>query len=399
MVAWRRNLVGGLLGVGLVLCGVLVVQGMTAARLPGCGEGGACADLTAGRWGWVGPVPVSVLGLMGYGLMCGCWLMRCWGWLRVAAVGAAGMGAWFVFVQAGLVGAWCGWCTAVHAVSFGVAGLALLERGATRKGLSVVLGLLGAGAVVLAQVSLEPGGVQDASAVDAVGGGEREDAAGRRVVRLLDGVGVEQAGGFGLVVGEQPMVGEASAELMVVKVVDYTCRECRAVSARLQELRRLAATEGLRVGEGVRPVEVALIVMHAPLSHRCNPYFSSTPERHAEACELARLALAVFRAERSGEIAAGSFVGVHGWLMERERTVAEARVEVERRVGGAVLSRFESDPWIDERLALGAEVLERSYETDAEGRLPQLYVGDLLLIGRPTVGQLRERLEEVLGGG
>ncbi|MEM1213468.1 MAG: hypothetical protein AAGI68_14365 [Planctomycetota bacterium] len=265
--------------------------------------------------------------------------------------------------------------------------------------MGVVLGLLGAAVLVLVQVTVEPSGWGQASAVESVAGGEGEDETGRRVVRVLAGVGGEVGGGFGLVVDEQPVIGGTSAELLVVKVVDYTCRECRAVSGRLEELRGLAATQGLSVGGVVRPVEIGVIVVHTPLSHRCNPNFSSTPERYAEACELARLALAVFMAERSGQAAAGSFAGVHRWLMAESRTAAAARAEVETRIGGSVMERWVVHPWIEERLALGAALLERSYETDAEGRLPQLYLGDLLLIGRPTVEQMRERVEEVLGGG
>ncbi|MEM1213674.1 MAG: vitamin K epoxide reductase family protein, partial [Planctomycetota bacterium] len=121
MRRWQRNSAGGLLGVGLVLCGVLVVETWVRAGLPGCGAESGCAEVTAGRWGWVGPVPVSGLGLGGYALMGYLWVYRRWGLLRPAAWAAAGMGAWFVFVQAGLVGAWCGWCTSVHAVSLGVA--------------------------------------------------------------------------------------------------------------------------------------------------------------------------------------------------------------------------------------------------------------------------------------
>jgi protein-disulfide isomerase len=163
---------------------------------------------------------------------------------------------------------------------------------------------------------------------------------------------------------ELPLLGSADSPKLLVVLFDYCCPHCRATHGYL--LNGLAAHKD----------ELAVLLLPTPLNSKCNPYWEQTEERFAHACELARLALAVWRADRA------AFVRFDAWLFEPEkpRDPAEARHRAEELVPAAALDRALQDPWIDRQI----EQNVAAYHNSQAERVPViLSPGMRAIVGRP----------------
>ena len=133
--------------------------------------------------------------------------------------------------------------------------------------------------------------------------------------------------------------------------------------------------------------------MPTPLNTKCNPYWEETEPRFEHACELARLALGVWRVDRT------AFVQFDSWLFEPEmpRDPAEARRQAEKLVPAAALESALKDPWIDRQI----EQNVTAYHNSQAARIPViLSPGMQAIVGEPASGQeLLQLLEKELSLG
>ena len=108
---------------------------------------------------------------------------------------------------------------------------------------------------------------------------------------------------------DHPILGSPRAEAVVVELVDYTCHGCR-------RMHHLLTRAKSKYG-----ADLSVVVFPCPLDPACNPSIEKESETHQHACELARLALAVW------QVSPSQFTEFHGWLMadvETSRTLQEA---------------------------------------------------------------------------
>lgn len=163
-------------------------------------------------------------------------------------------------------------------------------------------------------------------------------------------------------VANWPILGSEEAPHVVVELFDYTCPYCRTMHGHITTARQ-------RFGE-----QIAFIVMPVPLNGRCNPTVRNTSPEHVDACEIARLALAVWRCD------AEAFPPYHEWLMagDRSRTAAEARQQAESIVDAEQLKAVLASPvlskFIDRHVAL--------YKRAGEGTLPKLLTERMTVRGK-----------------
>ncbi|TWT36942.1 Vitamin K epoxide reductase family protein [Posidoniimonas corsicana] len=123
---------------------------------------------------------------------------------------------------------------------------------------------------------------------------------------------------------QMPVLGSRDAKHVMVEVVDYTCKHCRALHPYVKQ--------ALEDHDG----QVAVVVHNLPLNPACNPNFPAGKEpseaaRHA--CDYARLAISVWR------LAPDKFPAYHDWLMEGDKPprITKARVRAADLVGDDVL--------------------------------------------------------------
>lgn len=115
----NRMVVAVLSLVGLFVALYLMAHslGWTGSLICGIGE---CATVQSSTYAWVGPIPVSGIGVAGYaallvlaflGLRPGLRRSRTVGLLLLAGSGAGvAFSAWLTYLEAFVIRAWCQWC-------------------------------------------------------------------------------------------------------------------------------------------------------------------------------------------------------------------------------------------------------------------------------------------------
>ena len=111
-----------------------------------------------------------------------------------------------------------------------------------------------------------------------------------RKVSILGGVTLSSA--------QWPVVGRPDAKYMIVEMFDYTCPHCRKTHPALEQTAR-------HYGD-----DFALLVVPVPMHSNCNDTVTKNHTSHHNACELAKLAIAVWLTD------AQAFPTFHDWMMQ-----------------------------------------------------------------------------------
>lgn len=262
---------------------------------------------------------------------------------------AAGAAFWFVFVQAVILKSFCPWCMGAHVAAVMVWILTAIHHGRDHgyrpvAGTLVIWGYLGILAIGLAQV------YGPLPATHRISAGP-EDAAGLEDLPVQwrgNGPKVEVFNGFKkLDAGALPHLGPVDARRVVVEYFDYTCPACRMMSGYMERYQLK------------HPDTVCVILLPVPLERSCNRSMPDGEPDHAGACEIARLALAVWR-HRPDE-----FPALHRWLLEKERLPPQVRVRVAEILTTKQLNSAADDVWIDQLIA--ANVADWIYFSARQG--------------------------------
>jgi uncharacterized membrane protein len=370
---WRRRMLGlaALLGLAAAaIDGYLLVHALRESGRPlGCGAGSGCDAVLQSRWSRIGPVPVVLPSLATHLTLVVAALAaaldprasqsRTVRWTLLAAAGATTTAAvWFLGVQWLDLKAVCPWCLADHALGVtsslliaAAAPLVLLRRVPPFALGALLVGL--AAAIQIAFPSPGPGAARLAAGIS------RDTGPGPdRLVSVLDGRLQVRA-------HDVPLLGSADAPHVVIVLFDYCCPHCRETHGHLREA--LAR----------HPDQLGIALLPMPLNTDCNRGEEETEPRFEASCDLARLALAVWRADRA------KFPEYDAWLFEPEqpRTAAEAHDQAEQLVGRAALDATLSDPWIEQQIAADVE----AYIAGATGVIPVLLSPEIdAVVGRPS---------------
>ena len=298
-MAYRSLAILAALAAGLSL--YMTITSLLGTQPLGCGEGTFnCESLLATRWSnWLG-LPVTTLAFAAYATLAGLAAGqlfelpdRVWklsrGMLLAGTAVVAAAAFWFIALQAVVLKEYCLYCTAIHACGLAMLFVAVAGTEASLREISVSL------AAGLASVAILIGGQvtslnqppqklpyqvvadPDLMLPEPIVIPQTRDSSG--TISVLNGE---------VVIGRdsRPVLGDPAAPLVAVKLFDYTCGYCRRLHGQLEEL----------IAES--PGEYAVVLIHVPLSPECNPHRKEDAERHADACELTRLALAVWLSDR-----------------------------------------------------------------------------------------------------
>ena len=114
---------------------------------------------------------------------------------------------------------------------------------------------------------------------------------------------------FTLDIKQWPLLGRTDAKYVFVEMFDYTCPHCRNTHHAIAGAQK-------RYGN-----DLAIFALPVPLENACNP--SAAGGGHPGACEMAKIAVAVWRLDPS------KFQKFHDWMFESQRTVSTARAFAE----------------------------------------------------------------------
>jgi hypothetical protein len=178
-------------------------------------------------------------------------------------------------------------------------------------------------------------------------------------------------GKFALGVGDDPTLGMTSAPHVAVCLFDYTCPHCRRLHGYLREAQNIFSNE------------LAIASLAVPLNASCNPSIQQTKPMHADACDFARIGLAMWR------ISPALARQYDDWIFGTEppAPLASARDQASRLAGAAVFAKAMQDPWIDQQLRRNTAIYEATFVDAHYGMLPQMFVGSVFVSGPPSSPQ------------
>jgi uncharacterized membrane protein/glutaredoxin len=331
----------------------------------GCGPDSGCDEVLSSRWSTVVSVPVSLPAAVVYAVILGLIFAvgphslpparrKAWQVLVALAVAAMGAGLWFFGVQYFMLDrSFCLYCSMTHLCGLTLGAL-VLSRAWRVAMAPAIVGLVLVVAFIGVQVGVEPSRTVargDQTASDDTGAG------GDRVIELLDGK-------LRVFPHEAPIIGNPEAKHILVMLFDYGCPHCIAAHGALSQLQKQHEDE------------LALVLMPAPLVRNCEyPDPRRWRPQFRQSCKVARLALAVFKADRS------QFDAYDHWLVSGGswRPYHESRRRAQQMVDAKALEAALADPWIEKYIAQG----HAAYDASGSGQVPVILSGRL---ERPIFG-------------
>ena len=296
----------------------------------GCGGEGGCSNVLGSQWSQWFLIPVSAVSACFY---LGVIVLSYKGsksLLTMAAFLLIMAAAWFMGLQVFVIKSFCPWCFATHSIGLLTAGVIFWKARAPFKARFAIVPLLLMTLLILGQIYgpkpktyafTSEAGIEKREEVKAYNEGKGrlvtfKDATGR-VVKTYR-------------LGSVPLIGSPDAKHFLVKYFDYTCQSCRTME------------EDLTVLMQTYPGQVAVIVLPTPLNRACNLYLDPKIHDHEHACQLARLGLAVWRAQPE------SFEAAHEILFQRPvHSEVSARAELQEIIATEKLEAALKDPWVE----------------------------------------------------
>ena len=383
-----------------VVAGYLLYLSLANHGLPaGCGEGSGCEEVLTSRWSQVFGIPVSGPAVLIYLTIISttffigphtkpdcAWKAQSLLLLLAATVIIAAV--WFIGLQLIVVGSICSWCMADHTLGL-LTAAAIFWKVPIRTG-SVSTGDSAPASAIPFGHILRLGGM----AFLLVGGLIVSQAfgpyEGPQLQRLPPGENADTGPGVDRMISildgklqfsphKAPMLGSPDAPKLLVLLFDYCCPHCRATHGYLRN--------GMQRYED----QLGVVLMPMPLNSECNPFWEHTESRFENSCELAKLALAVWKADPL------SFHSFDVWLFESEmpRNPAEARKKAEELVSREGLQNALADQWIEDWIR---QDVTAYHDSQAE-RIPVIISpGFTTIVGRTeSQEQLFTLLEKELG--
>jgi hypothetical protein len=187
-------------------------------------------------------------------------------------------------------------------------------------------------------------------------------------------------GQFQLNVDEVPVIGSPTNAHAVISLFDYTCHHCRLMHPRLVEAQHTFSNQ------------LVIVSLPMPLDPGCNQTMSRPNASHTNACEYARIGLAVWRADRKRH------PEFDDWMFAPEKAppLPEAQARAVQLVGAEAFATAAKDPWIEQQLKQSVAIYEVAYRA-GQGSMPQLNLGSKVAVGTFLLEDLYRLLEDSLG--
>ena len=376
----------------------------------GCGPESGCDAVLHSRWAYWLDFPVSVPAVLVYIVLLASTVMLqkrpspddqrgSWAAIIVLSVIVAGAAFWFVSLQVFVIQAFCKYCLTAHVCGFAAALICLMnipyatdpdtpmwatgsgKRGVPRQGVFslILIGLAGvvllAGGQVLVQkqrnvvkVVKNPPAASSTnlSALNPTMLPAEYVAASPNARLIAPRTLSLYSNQFLIKFDEVPMLGSPDAPHVIVCLLDYTCSHCRALHPILEQTGRQFSNQ------------LAIVCLPVSLSPDCNqfiPRFNS--HANPEACDFARLGLAVWRANPAlhRQFDNWMFVG------PRPPPLAQAREYAAQLVGADKLTAALADPWVAQQLQTDCKIHRANWLAVDDAAMPQIVLGNAVSSG------------------
>ena len=341
----------------LLISGWMIYHSLSGTQLAGCGAGSPCDSVMGSRWAWtLGGVPVSLPAAVVY-LLLGICVLFLGGnsaesksldrtlWRLMPLLGGCIVGAalWFAWLQAGVLHAFCKYCTALHILGCIAAVIVFVNarKAGFRPLIPFVAGLAAAALFAFVQSRTLPDAIYDS--------------------------GQTSADLPTFSAGEVPTLESASdARDDITLLVDFQCNHCRRMHTYQPELLELSGGQ------------YRIFLCPVPLSSACNPYIpDSGIDRFAGSCQLTRYAMAVWYARPE------AYADFWDWMLGSgdERALLDLAA-AENRARALLGDNFEAavrDSRIDSYIRKAEELFGRT-STSSKSGVPRIIHGQQWLV-------------------
>ena len=392
---WRRWFVRIVSVIAFMLAISLVFKAMEIGGVAGC-DGSRlfdCDEVWATKWSTWLQVPVGVPAALLYMTISVCTFLggsdpqstlcrTAWvfvAWLAALAFCAA---LWFIGIQAFVIQKFCMLCLSTHLCGIAIAavvatGLPFSARTTGRILLMVIpaFGIFTIGQFAQKVEKYRLSSVPPSELVKTRNDPTRgplyvgkitkpnQDARSMPETELGEGPTVSVlSGGAIIAINEHPLIGQTDADLMIVKLFDYTCPFCRKLH------RHLTAAKH-RYGD-----QIAICMLPVPQEAICNhtlePY--ATRGSHQHACRLARYAIWVWQNKPA------EYPQFSAWLSQETLPALKAiREQAEEIVGSKATDDVIFSDEMDARIRLYIELSAYCPDTG----IPKLLFGSQIFDG------------------
>jgi uncharacterized membrane protein/protein-disulfide isomerase len=177
-------------------------------------------------------------------------------------------------------------------------------------------------------------------------------------------------------VKQWPLIGKPDARYIFVEMYDYTCPHCRNTQHAIKGAMK-------QYGD-----DLAIVVLPVPLDASCND--AASGGGHAGACDLAKIAVAVWRADPV------KFREFHEWVFSSHATPTTARTKAEQMVGAEKFRREYASKTPSEYIRRHVEL----YKKVGRGSVPKLMFPRSTINGEVnSTATLTSTIERELGAG
>lgn len=294
----------------------------------GCGDGTGCADVLTSLWSQVFGLPVAILGAIVYILLYAALLWEKPRGLAICYGLIAGAAVWLIFVQAVILRQFCPWCMAAHGVGFLIVIVGLSrEKFDEPLILSFLIGIVVSLCLPLGQLY---GPAPSTSAVSDMANNGNRASLDQDIRSVGKGRKVRfHEGKMSYDCSSLPLIGSADADHVLVEFFDFQCPACRTMNDYLTALVEK------------HPRQVSILVLPVPLDHDCNSALPPDEPGHPGSCDLARIALAVWRTRPE------LYPMIHQKLIsEPPLSLAAAFALARAQLGEDEFEKAMTDPWI-----------------------------------------------------
>jgi len=170
-----------------------------------------------------------------------------------------------------------------------------------------------------------------------------------------------RGGQIKLEINQWPRCGNENSEYVLIEMFDYNCRHCRTTHQAVK-----AAKE--QMGD-----KLTVIALPVPLNTRCNNQVAQTMPQFAESCDLANLAVAVWRTdpEKFSEFHNFMFTGANAPNFATAKKQAEALVDATKL--NEILNTNLPKAYIEKHVQL--------YRSAGGGTIPKLMFKSTAIVG------------------
>jgi uncharacterized membrane protein len=389
--SWWQWLIAVLSLVAFLLSCLLSWHFFAGTLMVGCGGGSPCDQVLSSRWSTIGGiVPVSSLAMgvylalfivaffIGHPTEATIRLLA-WKLMLVLAGTITGSALWFSLLQKWMIGQFCPYCLSTHVV-----------------GLLLALTILYSAFIKKEPVSREPDRRRNTDLVILSTAANSMIKSARKIGLLAVGfllsamlavaqVHINPSSDYLVGQSDQalpamddknaPLTGPAQAPYKVILLFDYNCSHCQKI--------HFIMKEAVRRYNG----QLAFVMCPTPLNTRCNPYVSRDPDMFRYSCELAKIGLAVWKADSR------KFAEFEDWMFSFEtgdkwvpRKPDEAMKKAIKLVGKKGLDAALTDRWIDDYAQLCLTLFGKTLQK-GQGGIPRLIYRDQWVIPETENGE------------